>query len=78
VDGATRVDHGQNDNLRPNEKMIRSVCLPCHGLGFTLDALADRTLIDANFAGKPRGHVRSLQMVGARSTPDRSPSPMPN
>jgi hypothetical protein len=78
ADGVIRVDHGQNDNLRPNEKMIRTVCLPCHGLEFTLDALADRALIDANFTGKPRGHVRSLDMVRARSAPDRSPSPIPN
>jgi hypothetical protein len=71
VDGTTRIDHGQNDNLRPNEKMVRGVCLSCHGLGFTLDALADRALIDANFDGKPRTHVRSLEMVRARS---RNPS----
>ncbi len=36
-----RTTHNQNDNLRPNEKMIRTVCLDCHSLGFSLDALAD-------------------------------------
>jgi hypothetical protein len=47
------VMHNQNDYLRPNEKMIRPVCLQCHGLSFAIDALADRTLIDNNFNDKP-------------------------
>ena len=37
-----RVQHNQNDNRRPNEKMMRNVCLKCHGAQFSLDALADR------------------------------------
>lgn len=61
-----RVAHNQNANLRPNEKMVRSVCLDCHGLGFTLDALADRALIERNFTGQPAGHVESLDWVAAR------------
>ena len=58
-----RVQHNQNDNLRPNEKMIRGVCLECHGLGFSLDALADRALVRSNYHGLPTRHIRSLDMV---------------
>jgi len=65
--GRTRVVHDQNHNLRPNEKMVREVCMSCHGLGFTLDALADEALILANFAGRPKVHVESLKMVEARA-----------
>lgn len=57
------VTHNQNANLRPNEKMIRSVCMNCHGLGFTIDSLADRALIDRNFTGRPSVRVESLQWV---------------
>ena len=57
------VQHNQNLHLRPNEKMIRSVCLYCHGLGFSLDALADVVLIQRNFSGQPNMHVSSLEMV---------------
>src|SRR5262249_2193965 len=35
------VDHDQNGNLRPVTKMVRSVCMRCHGVGYSLDALAD-------------------------------------
>ena len=47
------VNHNQNANLTPNEKMLRNVCTDCHGLQFAMDALADRELIDSNFQGKP-------------------------
>jgi hypothetical protein len=62
----TLVQHNQNDNLRPAEKMLRPVCMNCHGLGFSIDALADPALVAANFRGRPRSHVLSLDMVGQR------------
>ncbi len=63
--GAPRivVQHNQNDNLRPNEKMLRDVCMNCHSLAFSLDALADRELIRRNFRGQPARHVESVDMV---------------
>lgn len=60
------VTHNQNDTLRPNEKMARPACLNCHGLPFTLDALADRELVDRNFSGRPSRHVDSIDWVVQR------------
>lgn len=62
----TLVQHNQNDTLQPNEKMIRPVCMTCHGLGYSIDALADVNLVGTNFTGKPRAHVDSLEMVVTR------------
>jgi len=62
----TLVQHNQNENLRPNEKMIREVCLVCHGLGFTIDALADPKLIANNFNGMPTEKVPSIAMAVKR------------
>lgn len=59
----TYVQHNQNNNLRPRHKMIREVCLQCHGLGFTLDALADETLINNNFSTSPGVHLKSIKMA---------------
>lgn len=61
--GVVSVQHNQNDNLRPNEKMARSVCANCHGLQYTLDALADVDLVRTNFQGQPTSHVESLDMA---------------
>lgn len=63
---AVQVQHNQNDNLRPNEKMLRSVCLNCHGLGFSIDSLAELKLIDNNFTGAPTRHVESLDWAERR------------
>ena len=76
--GKIVTNHNQNDVLRPNEKMIRPVCLDCHGLGFALDALADADLVARNFKGKPSVHVESIEWAVRRSRgltePDRMPS----
>lgn len=66
------VVHNQNWNLEPNEKMIRSVCLNCHGLGFSIDALADPNLIQNNFRGQPAKHIESLDLVERRLAESRN------
>jgi len=60
------VQHNQNANLRPNEKMIRDVCLTCHSLTLAIDALADPDLVRRNFVGLPSRHVRSIDMALSR------------
>ncbi len=60
------VEHNQNANLRPNEKMIRPVCMNCHGLEFSIDALADEELIRNNFNGKPSKHIESVDWAKKR------------
>ncbi len=57
------VDHNQNNYLRPNEKMVRSSCIHCHGLQFSLNALADKDLVQKNFRGTPKVHVKSFEMI---------------
>ena len=68
--GRIATNHNQNDNLRPNEKMIRSVCLDCHGLGFALDALADPELVARNFRGRPQIRVESIDWAVKRARTD--------
>ena len=59
------VDHNQSANLSPNSKMIRSACTQCHGLGFSIDALADQALIDNNFRGSPSLHIDTMDLAAA-------------
>lgn len=67
------VEHNQNANLRPNDKMIRTVCLDCHGMPVVLDALADRALIDRNFDGPPGVHVESIDLILKRAAAKKNP-----
>lgn len=71
VGGVTtvRVQHNQSATLRPVEKMARGVCIKCHGLGYTLDALADPQLGRTNFDGNPGSHVESIDMALRRRKP---------
>jgi hypothetical protein len=64
--GVMFTSHNQNDNLRPPEKMLRSVCLSCHGLAFSLDAIADSELVRKNFDGRPGAHVLSVDWAMKR------------
>lgn len=57
------VHHNQNDFLRPREKMVRSSCMECHGLRFSLDALADAALIKSNYDRPPQVSVDSLHFA---------------
>lgn len=66
--GQVVTNHNQNDTLRPNEKMIRSVCLDCHGLGFAIDALADDALVARNFRGRPAARIESIEWAVRHST----------
>ena len=61
------TNHNQNNNLRPNEKMVKSVCLDCHGLEFSLSALADKELVERNFRGLPVERVESMEWVSERA-----------
>lgn len=70
------VEHNQNANLRPSEKMVRDVCLRCHGLGFTLNSLADAALVERNFTGRPAVDVISLTLVAERQKPSSSEEPI--
>ena len=64
--GKVIVDHNQNNNLRPNEKMIRSACMKCHGLEFSINALADPELIKHNFNKAPSKKIKSLEWAKQR------------
>jgi hypothetical protein len=65
------VQHNQSDALRPNSKMVRPVCMQCHGLEFAIDALADPALINGNFKGMPARHVESADMAEKRDAEKR-------
>ena len=63
---SVRVIHNQSWNLAPIEKMVRSVCMNCHGLGFSLDALADSSLKDSCYEGAPHRKLKTVDMAESR------------
>ncbi|MFC6632477.1 cytochrome c3 family protein [Microbulbifer taiwanensis] len=59
------VNHNQNHNLRPNDKML-PVCLNCHGAEFALAALSDRKLIAHNFNRRPAVEHETFDLIRDR------------
>ncbi|WP_411827188.1 cytochrome c3 family protein [Luteolibacter sp. AS25] len=57
------ANHNQNQNLTPNEKMLKDTCMQCHGMQFSMDSLADRDLITANFSAPPSKHHGGIDMA---------------
>ncbi|GAA6137230.1 cytochrome c3 family protein [Arenicella sp. 4NH20-0111] len=60
------AEHNQTLNLKPNSKMLRSVCMNCHGLEYSTSALADKSLIAKNFTGGFVDQHPSFDMVRTR------------
>ncbi|MEO1524259.1 MAG: cytochrome c3 family protein [Planctomycetota bacterium] len=57
------VNHDQNSGLRPNETMALQVCTKCHGLEYSLSALADPALKDSCYGEPPAERNASVQMA---------------
>ena len=64
--GKIIVEHNQSATIRPNEKMLRTSCMKCHGLEFSINSLADPELIKKNFKGEPKVKVESLDWAKRR------------
>jgi predicted CXXCH cytochrome family protein len=70
--GNATVMHNISAMMRPQEKMLRPVCMSCHGYGFSLRALSDSVLIESNFSGKPAPSHQTLDWVAARKMSEKS------
>ena len=64
--GRIGVQHNQNDNLRPNEKMVRSTCMDCHGVEFSIEALADPALKDTCYGIPPVADLETMDWIRTR------------
>lgn len=62
----TMVEHNQSANLSPNSKMVRQVCMNCHGLDFSLKAMADNKQIKSNFAHTPTSEEHPSMVLARR------------
>ena len=61
--GSVWVNHDQNAVLRPSDTMARQICSHCHGLEYSLSALADPNLVRTCFGSPPQSRARSVQMA---------------
>ncbi|MBF0186758.1 MAG: cytochrome c3 family protein [Magnetococcales bacterium] len=65
------VQHNPSGTLRPWSKMVREVCLECHGLGFSMNALFDQQLAADNFNRAPGSVQKSLDLLKQKQNQKR-------
>lgn len=57
------VNHNNTFTLKPRDRMVKEVCMNCHGLGFAWNSIFDNALVEANFSHPPTLNSPSLEMV---------------
>jgi predicted CXXCH cytochrome family protein len=67
ADEGTRVavNHNNTFTLRPRDRMVKEVCLACHGLEFAMNSVFDDRLVENNFQGRPARRHQTLEMIEA-------------
>lgn len=61
------VNHNQSDVQSPNSQMLRPACLHCHGMDYSLKALADESLVERNFDGSPTTTLETMELARQES-----------
>ena len=59
------VNHNNTFTLKPRDRMVKEVCMHCHGMDYAYNSIFDDDLVEANFARPPTQTLKTLEMVRA-------------
>ncbi|MEM1368334.1 MAG: hypothetical protein AAGG02_10010 [Cyanobacteria bacterium P01_H01_bin.15] len=59
------VNHNNTYNLKPRDRMVKDVCLNCHGVEFAYNSIFDDDLIENNFAEEPKLKMETFDLLRA-------------
>ena len=57
------VNHNNTYTLKPRDRMVKEVCLNCHGLEHSYSSIFDDELVEANFARPPTLEMQTFELV---------------
>lgn len=60
-----KVNHNNTYNLLPRDRMVKDVCLNCHGLEHAYNSIFDDELVEVNFAHSPTLKLETFDLVRA-------------
>lgn len=63
--GTVVVNHNNTFTLLPQDRMVKEVCMNCHGMEFAYNSIFDDDLVESNFARPPTLSMDTLKMVQA-------------
>ncbi|MEM8722755.1 MAG: cytochrome c3 family protein [Cyanobacteria bacterium P01_G01_bin.39] len=57
------VNHNNTYTLKPRDRMVKEVCMNCHGVEHAYNSIFDDELVEANFARPPNEQMRTFELV---------------
>ena len=57
------VNHNNTYTLKPRDRMVKEVCMNCHGVEHAYNSIFDDELVEANFARPPNQKLRTFKLV---------------
>lgn len=67
------VNHNNTYTLLPRDRMVKEVCLNCHGVEYSYNSIFDDELVEANFDKPPHLELETFELV--RDLEERRTSP---
>lgn len=59
------VNHNNTYTLLPRDRMVKEVCMNCHGMEYAYNSIFDDDLVTSNFARPPTQKLQTLDMIRA-------------
>ncbi|MDJ0681159.1 MAG: hypothetical protein QNJ18_14975 [Xenococcaceae cyanobacterium MO_167.B52] len=63
VGNSILVNHNNTYVLLPRDRMVRDVCINCHGVEHAYNSIFDDNLVESNFAQPPTLKMQTFQLV---------------
>jgi len=63
IEGKVEVNHNNTFNLLPRDRMVKDVCMNCHGMEYAYNSIFDNNLVEANFSKAPTQTLKTLEMI---------------
>lgn len=57
------VNHNNTYTLKPRDRMVKEVCMNCHGVEHAYNSIFDDELVEANFARPPNQKLSTFKLV---------------
>ena len=65
VNGKILVNHNNTYTLLPRDRMVKEVCMNCHGVEYAYNSIFDDELVEENFARPPTLEMETFDLVRA-------------
>ncbi|NER23164.1 MAG: hypothetical protein F6J96_21180 [Symploca sp. SIO1C2] len=57
------VNHNNTYTLLPRDRMVKEVCMNCHGMEYSYNSIFDDELVETNFDRLPKLHLETIELV---------------